>query len=86
MRQYPVGKAQQMILDALELTAAGATDAEKIFERLGLVVTSKRQGRKSVPSITRRETETGGMHNGDGWSQTIEFDAVDFDAIAQWMD
>ena len=60
-------------------------DAEKIFEQLGLVVTSKRQGRKSVPSITRRETETGGMHNGDGWSQEIEFDAVDFSKIAQWM-
>ena len=85
MRQYPVGKAQQMALDALELTAAGSADAEKIFERLGLVVASKRQGRKSVPSITRRDTETGGMHNGDGWSQEIEFDAVDFSKIAQWM-
>ena len=85
MKQYPVGKAQQMVLDALELTATGNVDAERIFEQLGLVVASKREGRKSVPSITKREIERGGFHNGDGWSQEIEFDAVDFSKIAQWM-
>ena len=34
MSDYPVGKAQQMVLDALKLTAGGSGDANRIFENL----------------------------------------------------
>lgn len=49
MRDYPTGKVQQMVLDALNLTASGHGDANRIFDDLGLVVASKREGRRSIP-------------------------------------
>ncbi len=85
-RQYPVGKAQQMVLDALGLTATGNGHAQEIFKSLGLVVSSKRIGRKSVPSISLIDANVGGMHNGDGWSDTVEFESVDLDKVSQWID
>jgi hypothetical protein len=85
VKDYPVGKAQQMVLDALRLTATGHGDASRKFEQMGLVVASKRQGRTSVPSITRRPATEGGMHAGDGWSQAVDFGDVDFDKISQWL-
>jgi hypothetical protein len=68
-RDYPTSKAQDQVLAALEMTATGYGDAERKFKALGLNVTARRVGRKSVPSITMLEAEVGGTHNGDGWVQ-----------------
>lgn len=86
MRDYPVGKAQKMVLDALNLTASGFGDAQKKFSELGLIVTSKRQGRKSVPVIEILDREDGGFNaSGEGvaWQQ---YPDVDFTNVQQWID
>ena len=84
-RDYPVSKAQQMVLDALGMTASGYSDAQDKFEELGLVVSSKRQGRSSVPAITVKSRETGGWNpGGDGWSGR-QYDDIDTSAIEQWI-
>ena len=86
MRDYPVGKAQQMVLDALGLTADGSGDANRIFESLGLIVASKREGRKSVPSITVLDRE-GGAFNVDGEGETWQqYPDADFENIQQWTE
>jgi glutaredoxin len=86
MRDYPVGKAQQTILTSLNLTATGHSDAERIFNELGIIVATRRQGRKSVPVVTLRDTEIGGFTaDGDGWSAPVEYANVDLDKISQWM-
>lgn len=86
MRDYPVGKAQQMVLDALNLTASGSSDANRIFESLGLIVASKREGRKSVPSITVLDRE-GGAFNIDGEGETWQqYPDADFTNIQQWIE
>ena len=84
-REYPVGKAQQMVLDALNMTAANHREAEHLFESLGIVVASKRQGRTSVPAITIKSRQIGGFDaSGDGWSDT-KYAAIDTSAIEQWI-
>lgn len=84
-RDYPTSKAQDQVLEALGLTATGYGDAERKFKALGLNVVAVRQGRKSVPGITQLDSETGGFHNEDGWSQSVEFEQVDLSRISQWM-
>lgn len=51
-KDYPVGKAQQIVLDALGMTATGFDDAASKFKELGITVSSKRQGRTSVPVVS----------------------------------
>lgn len=86
MRDYPVGKAQQMVLDALNLTASGSGDANRIFESLGLVVASKRKGRTSVPSITVLDRD-GGAFNAEGEGVTWQqYPDADFSNIQQWVE
>ena len=85
-RDYPTSKAQDQVLAALEITATGYGDAERKFKALGLNVIAKRVGRKSVPSITMMDTQVGGMHDGDGWSDTVEFESVDLEKISQWIE
>jgi len=85
MRDYPVGKAQQMVLDQLNITATGHGDAKRIFESLGLVVASKREGRRSVPRITVLDRIGGGFNaSGEGvtWRQ---YPDADFENIQQWV-
>lgn len=48
---YPVGKAQQVILDALGERASTFQQAEAVFSRLGIVVAARRDGRRSVPVV-----------------------------------
>lgn len=48
----PVGKAQQVILDALGLRAGSFGHAARLFAAHGIVVASKRVGRASVPVVT----------------------------------
>jgi len=86
MKDYPVGKAQQMVLDALKLTAGGHSDANRIFESLGLVIASKREGRKSVPSITVLDRD-GGAFNAAGEGVTWQqYPDANFESIQQWVD
>jgi len=86
MRDYPVGKAQQMVLDTLNIAATGHGDAEEIFKSLGLVVGSKRKGRKSVPVITILDRDSGAMNtSGEGvtWQQ---YPDADFSNIQEWVE
>ena len=85
-RNYPVGKAQQMVLDALNLTARDFSEANRIFENLGIVVSSKRQGRRSVPVITVKD-RLGGAFNAAGEGvEYREYADVDLSAVAQWVE
>ena len=86
--EYPVGKAQQIVLDALGLTAAGASSADELFESLGLVVRPVRQGRVSVPEITIKNRYAGGFTadgDGDAWRAYGDLTAEQMRAIAPWL-
>ena len=85
-RDYPLSKTQETVLKALGMTATGYGDAERQFERLGLVVSSKRQGRATVPVITVKDRESGGFSaGGDGFSFT-KYPNIDVTAITQWIE
>lgn len=85
-RDYPTGAAQDVILKALNLTANGFSDAERIFAEIGIAVSSKRVGRSSVPVVTRLETHGGGWNaGGDADGYKISYKDVDLSAIAQYM-
>lgn len=86
--EYPVGKAQQVVLDALGLTAAGMTSANALFESLGLIVRPVRQGRASVPQITIKNRYAGGWNeggDGDTWRAYGDLTAEQMKAIAPWV-
>jgi len=85
MRDYPVGKAQQMVLSALGIAATGFGDAQRKFEDLGLSVTSKREGRQSVPVVEVLDRDAGAFNAaGEGvtWQQ---YPDADFTNIQQWI-
>jgi len=85
MKDYPVGKAQQTVLDALNITATGHSAAQEIFKSLGLVVVTKREGRRSVPSITVLDRDGGGFNasgEGETWQQ---YPDSDFSNIQEWV-
>ena len=85
-KEYPVGKAQQTILDALGLTAGGFSSADIIFSNLNIVVSSKRVGRKSVPVVTVVKATAQQNIYGD---YDIDEPKVDSDTLAKlskWMD
>ena len=85
-RSYPIGRAQQMVLDALKLTAKDFSEANRIFESIGIMVSSKRQGRSSVPVITVKD-RFGGAFNAAG--EGVEFRKyadVDLSAVEQWIE
>lgn len=84
-RNYPVGKAQQMVLDALGMSAEDSRDAKEKFEELGLLVNSKRDGRKSVPAITVKSRFGGGWNRGGDGSGYQKYDDIDTTAIEQWI-
>ena len=85
-KDYPVGKAQKMVLDALGLTASGFSDAERIFDEIGIAVVAVRQGRTSVPQVHRKENTGGGWNaGGDGESFEISYKDADLSKISQWM-
>jgi hypothetical protein len=85
-KDYPVGKAQQMVLDALNIKAASFQEAEKAFNEIGITVTAVRQGRTSVPQVSRKETSGGGWNaGGDGESYEIDYKSADLNKVAQWM-
>lgn len=87
MANYPVGKAQKMVLDALDLTAKDHSDAKRIFAELGIEVTSRREGRKSVPVVTEKTNRlAGGWNPGGDGADGISRESVDLSAVEQWME
>ncbi len=83
--EYPVGKTQKMVLDALNLTAKTFAEAEQKFEELGIVVKSKRVGKATVPEIVVKDRNVGGFsEDGDGW-EAQKYDEFDTAPIAQWI-
>jgi hypothetical protein len=70
-KDLPVGVAQSAVLKALGETAHTWSQAEAIFERYGIVVRAKRQGRTSVPVVSERKQDLG------GWTDYGDYDGVD---------
>ena len=86
-RQYPVGKAQQQVLSALGIAKCnGHSHAQQIFDALGIVVSSRREGRSSVPVVTKVGAGGGWNIGGDadGWDAPSK--GIDLSAIEKWMD
>jgi hypothetical protein len=85
-KHYPVGKAQQIVLDALDLSADSFGEADKIFAEYGLMVIAKRQGRKSVPEVYLLDATIGGWTpGGDGTAQDVKYKEIDFNLIKEWI-
>lgn len=84
-RQYPVSGAQKQVLAALGITVKlnGSSHADQIFEALGIVVSSRREGRNTIPVVKAIEA-TGRAANAD---EDIAANHIiaDLSAIAQWM-
>jgi len=86
MKPYPTSKTQDTVLKALGLSAADFGEAEQIFERLGLVVTSKRQGRQTVPVVQVLDRQGGGFNaHGEG-VEFARYPTVDTSKIEQWIE
>lgn len=86
--EFPVGKAQQQVLDALNLSARSFQDAERIFAAHGLTVSTKRAGRISVPVIRQLDSEIGGWELGgySGSSERVRYQQIDLTPVAQWVE
>lgn len=85
-KDLPIGVAQRKVLTALGLTANGFGEANAIFEKLGLNVTSKRVGRSSEPVVEVLASVGGGWTGGgDGESYHISYRAIDLTPLFQWM-
>lgn len=80
------GKAQQIVLDALGVQANNFAHAEAIFEALGIAVTPVRQGRRSVPQVSKLDRSGGGFNlDGEGEAWDDWGPDVDLSAISEWM-
>lgn len=85
-QDYPVGKAQQMVLDALGMSATGFSNANEQFAAIGIRVSSKRQGRTSVPVVEEVGSFGGGFNRyGEGESWGSRKASVDLTPVRQWM-
>lgn len=84
-REYPVGKAQEIILNALGLEADSFQEAEQIFNNHGIIVVATRQGRRSVPEVYLLDTVASGFAGGDGASNEIRFKQFDLELIREWI-
>jgi len=84
-KDYPTSVAQDQVLEALGMTATGYSDAAKKFEKLGLVVSSRREGRKSVPVVMVKDRIGGGFtEDGDGEEWEV-YPSADLSAIEKWV-
>jgi len=86
MKAYPLSKTQEKVLEALGLTAADFSEAEQIFSELGLVVTSKREGRYTVPVIRVLDRHGGGFNAAGEGVAFDQYPDADFGAIEQWLE
>ena len=86
MSNYPTTKTQQQVLQALGLTARDYTEAERLFQERGLAVTSRREGRSTVPVVQRLAATDGGWNSGgDGYEYEVAYLPVDMSKLTQWM-
>ena len=85
-KHFPVGATQAKVLTALGLTAENFDHANAIFDRIGIVVSSKRVGRTTEPVVTLRDRVGGGFNEyGEGETWDIPTEDVDLAPIKQWM-
>lgn len=85
-RQYATGKAQQIVLDALGIkNCAGHSHAQRIFDAIGITVSNRRVGRKSIPVVYKAGGGSARNDYGDYdvWQSPSE--NVDLSAISEWM-
>lgn len=83
--RHAPGKAQEIILEALDIEAESFGHANAIFKALGFTVAAVRQGRKSVPCVHMGALAGGAMNrDGEGESWDLAPD-VDLSAIDQWV-
>lgn len=81
------GKAQQVILDALNIQANNFAHAKVIFQELGIDVGHKRVGRSSVPVVTKLDRSGGAINiEGDGEVWDDWGPDVDLSTIQEWME
>jgi hypothetical protein len=83
----PPGKAQQIILEALQITADSFGHANAIFYKIGITVLATRQGRHSVP-VVRINREIGAARNEGGDFDEWDYsnaNGLDLSAISEWM-
>ena len=85
-RDYPVGKAQQIVLDALGITATGHSDATQKFDDLGIAVSSKRQGRKSVPVVSEKGEGSQRNYGGDFDTWDSGASKATLSKLSEWME
>lgn len=86
---YPTGKAQQKVADALGIKVENYTDANEKFAALGLEVSHKRVGRKSVPVVRNIGLGGGLTMWGEGDDIVIKGakkSTLDLTNISQWME
>lgn len=69
MANYPVGATQQKVLNALGMTATDFQEAEKVFESIGIEVSSKRVGRTTEPVVRVKSQFVGGWNAGGAEKQ-----------------
>ena len=85
-KHFPVGKAQSMVLEALGLTAENFDHANAIFERIGILVDSKRAGRSVVPVVYVGDGMGGGFNMyGEGEKWTLPIEKIELTPIEPWM-
>lgn len=89
-REYPVGKVQSIVLEALGLKANSFQHADRLFNQRSISVSSKRVGRSYVPVIKKFVGVVTGSSMDDTYSgetyQTIALTDEQRTAIAQWME
>ena len=86
MKDYPVSKTQKMVLEALNMAVPEThREATEVLKEIGLVVSSKRQGRSTVPVV--RHAYYGGGFNAYGEGEE-EFCVTNIDTtpIEKWME
>lgn len=85
-KHFPVGATQAKVLKALGLTADNFDHANAIFDHYGITVSSKREGRETVPVIRFRETTDGAFNAyGEGETWDIPAEPIDLTPVVQWM-
>jgi hypothetical protein len=89
-RQTPVGTAQKQVLDALGITIKvnGGSHANAIFDALGLVVTSRREGKTSIPVVAEKQYRAGsyaGSSIDENYDGSLDGAKIDTAALRQWM-
>ena len=88
MSDYPVGKAQQKVLDALGVRRSTFASAEAYFAEIGIVVSSKRVGRSSEPVVRINPRHSGGWNiggDGDSWREYADLTPNQLAALAPWI-